>query len=104
MDGGCDFVYAAVLSSTNNRGGPRGAPIDRRQQKEMWSLGYRTWNDEQFKSRVRVNRATFDFILEEINPSIEKTPTNLQPDPIESHRQLEFDTVPAGPWMRFPSN
>ena len=76
--------YGSTCSSSN---GPAAA-VDRPKQKEMWSLGYATWTDAQFKAHVRVNRDTFDFILDEIRPDIEKTPTNLKPNPIEAHRQL----------------
>ena len=82
-------VSHAALAATNKSCiGPRAAAIDRTQQKEMWSFGYSTWTDAQFKARVRVNRDTFNFILDEIRPDIEKTPTNLKPTPIEAHRQL----------------
>ena len=53
---------------------PRKPNIDRTQQKEVWSNGYRAWDDDQFKSRVRINRETFKFILAEIGPSIAKKP------------------------------
>ena len=46
------------------------------------------WDEEQLKSRVRVNRESVEFLLTEIAPSISKTPTNFQPNPIEPHRQL----------------
>ena len=77
----------AVTATNNNRGGPRAAAVDRTKQKEMWSLGYATWTDAQFKARVQVSRDTFNFILDEIRPDIEKTPTNLKPNPIQAHRQ-----------------
>ena len=48
--------HATVAAISKNRGGPRAAAIDRSQQKEMWSLGYSTWTDAQFKARGQVNR------------------------------------------------
>ena len=47
---------AVVVKSGRRRNNPRKPNVDRRHQKEVWSNGYRTWDDEQLKSRVRVNR------------------------------------------------
>ena len=77
-----------VVKGGRRQDHPRKPNINRTQQKEVWSNGYRAWDDDQFKSRVRINRESFEFILAEIGPSIAKTPINLQPDPIEPHRQL----------------
>ena len=38
--------YASILASSSNRGGPRKKPVNRVQQKEMWSNGYVNWDDE----------------------------------------------------------
>ena len=35
-----------------------------------------------------MTRDTFEYILNELSPLITKVPTNLQPNPIEPHRQL----------------
>lgn len=64
--------YASILASTTNRGGPRKKPVDRVQQKEMWSNGYVNWDEERFKARVRVTRDTFQFILDEISRRVQK--------------------------------
>ena len=37
---------------------------------------------------MRINRETFDFILERIAPLIHKEPTYMVTNPIEDHRQL----------------
>ena len=37
---------------------------------------------------MRINRETFDFILERIAHLIHKKPTYMSPNPIEDHRQL----------------
>ena len=66
--------FAAVTDCTSNRSScPRAAAIDRKQQKEMWGFEYSSWNDAQFKARVRVTRVTFEFLLGEIGPDIVKT-------------------------------
>ena len=79
-----------VVQGGRRQDHPRKPNVDRTQQKEVWSNGYRVWDDDQFKSRVRINRESFEFILAEIGKSIayKIAPTNLQPDPIEPHRQL----------------
>ena len=68
-------------------------------QKEVWSNGYRAWDDDQFKARVRINCESFEFILAEIGTSIARIPTNLQPDPIEPHRQLVLTLYRLAHWM-----
>ena len=45
-------------------------------------------SEEEFNSRLRVHRETFEVILGEMGPFITKTPTNFQPNSIEAHRQL----------------
>ena len=43
---------------------------------------------EEFKERMRINRETFDFILEWIAQLIHKDPTYIASNPIQDHRQL----------------
>ena len=99
--------YAAVEAVAN--GGrrpniPRKPNTNRVQQKEVWTNGYRMRDEEQLKSRVRVNRESFEFLLTEIAPSISKTPTNFQPTSIAPHRQLGINLVPVGSWMLVSGN
>ena len=79
---------AVATVSSRKSAAPRRPVINRQQQKESWTEGYRNWSVAHFKARVRVNRDTFEYILEEIRPDIIKTPTNFEPHPIEPHRQL----------------
>jgi hypothetical protein len=84
-------VMAAVstaVSMGERKRGPCKPNIDRTHQKEFWTNGCRTWDNEQFKSRVRLTRESFEYIFTVIGPSIAKTPTNLVPNPIETHGQL----------------
>ena len=39
---------------------------DRLHLKKFWLAGYDNWSSEEFKERMRINRETFDFILEQI--------------------------------------
>ena len=61
---------------------------DRDQQKQLWTDGYQNWTDEEFKENLRIDRGTFQFILEKIDIDIRKEPTVMVPNPIETHRQL----------------
>ena len=66
----------------------RGPVVNREQEKVWWKNAYQNWEDDQFKERFRINRETFNFILQTIEPYITKTPTNIVPDPIEPEKQL----------------
>ena len=79
---------AVAAVSSRKSAAPRRPVINRQQQKESWTEGYRNWSVAHFKARVRINRDIFEYILEEIRPDIIKTPTNFEPHPIEPHRQL----------------
>ena len=50
--------------------------------------GYRNWSDVEFKKKIRINRETFDIILDRIRPELEKKPTNAKPNPLTVGRQL----------------
>ena len=45
---------------------------DRSHLKNFWSAGYDTWSAEKFKEQMRINRETFDFILQQIAHLIHK--------------------------------
>ena len=53
------------------------------EQKKWWTNGYRNWKNEQFRTRLRINRQGFKYLLDELSPLITKTPTNSVPHPIE---------------------
>ena len=78
------IAAAAVLEEKGRK--KRGKNIVR--DKSWWTDGIRNWSDPEFKKRVRINRETFDYLLDRISPQLCKTPTNLNQDPIEPHRQL----------------
>ena len=56
--------------------------------KLWWRNVYFNWDNEQFKSKFRLTKDNFNIILNRIEASIVKTPTNLDPEPIEPNRQL----------------
>ena len=77
------IAYGTALATmSNKRCGPRGKPINRDQQKELWSSGYLAgnWDENAFKARLRVTKDTFEFILNEISPLIRKVPTSHHDD------------------------
>lgn len=86
----------AVVVDEKKRDGQRKPKIDRSHQKNFWTNGYVNWDEEEFKSRVRINRENFEFILTAIRPHITKTPTNFEPRPIEPHRQLALTLYRLG--------
>ena len=49
--------------------------------------GYQYWEEEEFKTRLRISRQTFEFILGIIHPYIFKQTTNLNANPTPD-RQL----------------
>ena len=61
---------------------------DETNQKSFWTTGYLKWSGEEFKERLRLNCANFEFILNRIRAMIVKQPTNMIPNPSEEHRQL----------------
>ena len=49
---------------------------------------YRNCSEEDFKARMRINRTTFNFILDGIYEDIILTPTNLKQNPTSLDPQL----------------
>ena len=75
--------------------------VDRTQDKLWWSNGYEKWTNDQFKHYFRVSRDTFQLILRKIGPFIDKEPTNMGPEPIETHRQLALTIYRLGHGVTF---
>ena len=78
------IAAAIVCSSTKER--KRKGPVEQRDCL-WWQHGYHNWTNEQFKRRRRVNRDTFDFILNAIEDLITKEITKLK-EPVSPDRQL----------------
>ena len=77
----------AVLENVKQR--KDRAPDKQRNVEKLWWLEvYQKYSDEDFKSEMRLNRDTFNYILNEIHDQIVLTPTNLKPNPTPPHRQL----------------
>ena len=56
--------------------------------KLWWRNVYFNWDNEQFKPKFRLTKGNFNIILNRIEASVVKTPTNLVPEPIKPNRQL----------------
>ena len=61
---------------------------DEQRSSSWWRHGYRNWDDSAFKKRLRINRATFQYILGEIEAQLVKEPTRFKPEPIPPDTQL----------------
>ena len=80
-------ALVAILDSKNERK-PKAKDKLRDTGKLWWADVYRNWSEEDFKAKMRINRATCNFILDGIYEDIILTPTNLKPNPTSPDRQL----------------
>ena len=51
---------------------------------------YNHWNDEDVKSKIRINRETFNFVFNENHNDIVMSPTNLNPFQTPPYWQLSM--------------
>ena len=56
--------------------------------KMWWEDVFNHWKDKDFKSKIRINRETFNFVLNEIYDDAVMSPTNLKPFRTPPDRQL----------------
>ena len=76
---------ASTAFSLQKKRAPR-RPIEQQDQR-MWDDGYRSWTNEKFKRKLRVERATFECILDEIRQELVKIPTPMIPHPVPPETQ-----------------
>ena len=89
MDGEFMSIVATMLSNlTVKKTTKKRRSKDVQRGQTWWADGYRNWSDVEFKKKLRLNRETFDFILDRIRPELEKKPTNTKPNPSTVGRQL----------------
>ena len=69
-------------------GKKNGRDPDEKRIKHWWTNGYHSWSDEAFKKRLRVKRETFNFILNEVQDLLIKTPAPMKPEPTPPSTQL----------------
>ena len=80
------LACVAAAQVTKKERKVRGENLQR--DKSWWESGYLNWQENEFKTRLRVSRETFEYILNVIEPHIAKIPTNLNPSPTSADRQL----------------
>ena len=88
MDGEFMSIVATTLSNLTVKKTKKRRSKDVQRDQTWWADGYRNWSDVEFKKKLRLNRETFDFILDRIRPELEKKPTNAKPNPTTVDRQL----------------
>ena len=75
-----------LLGDKNRK--PRGPTRDRKFRKEQWTDFYRQKSDEEFSEKTRINRTTFNLLLNTLWDGLVLTPTNFVPGPTSPDRQL----------------
>ena len=85
-----NFLYSAegILRVNKRMNTERGPNVNKNVGKLSWRNVYFNWDNEQFKSKFRLTKNNFNIILNRIEASTVKTPTNIVPEPTESNRQL----------------
>ena len=92
-EGGLDSIQAGVTAvvvilNCENQRKPKVKDKHTDTGKLWWAKVYRNRSEEDFKAKMRINRTTFNFILDGIYEDIILTPTNLKPNPTSPDRQL----------------
>ena len=88
MGGELDMVEALGLCAATMKRPRKERGADEERSSAWWRNGYRNWDDTAFKKRLRTNRATFQFILGEIEDQLVKEPIRFKPEPIPPDTQL----------------
>ena len=70
-------------------------------KKLWWEDVYNHWKDEDFKGKIRINRETFNFVLNEIPDDIVMSPTNVKPFPTHPDRQLAMTLYRFATWCTY---
>ena len=74
MDGELDMAQALGLCAVAMKRPRKGRSVDEERSSSWWRNGYQNWDDTAFKKRLHTNRATFQFILGEIEDQLVKEP------------------------------
>ena len=88
MDGELDMAQGLGLCAVAMKRPRKGRSVDEERSSLWWRNGYQNWDDTAFKKRLCTNRATFQFILGEIEDQLVKEPTRFKPEPIPPDTQL----------------
>ena len=82
------YIAEGILRVNKHMNTERGLNVNRNVGKLWWRNVYFNWDNEQFKSKFRLRKDNLNIILNVIEASIVKTPTNLVPESIEPDSQL----------------
>jgi len=88
MDGELDTVEALGLCATAVTRPRKEQGANEERSSLWWRNGFQNWDDTAFKKRLSTNRATFQFILGEIEDQLGKEPTCFKPEPIPPDTHL----------------
>ena len=75
-----DAARGVGLLGDKNRK-PRGPTRERKFRKEQWTDLYKQKSDEEFSDKTRINRTTFNLLLNTLWDGLVLTPTNFVPEP-----------------------
>ena len=84
-EGQLEKLTAAVVCCFPKERKPKG-PIEERSN-QWWDYGFCNWTNNQFKKRLKVNRETFNDILESMRELLTKETTKFK-EPVSPERQL----------------
>lgn len=88
MEEELEMSGALGLCAVANKRARKERNPDEQRDSSWWRNGYLSWNDAAFKKRLRINQATFQFILGEVRDKFIKEPTLFKPEPIPPDTQL----------------
>lgn len=85
-----ELAMAEVLGfcAVSNKKARKERSGDEQRSSLWWRNGYLNWDDKAFKKPLRVNQATFQFLLGEVQDQLVKEPTRFKPEPIPPDTQL----------------
>ena len=82
------YTVERILRVNKRMNKERGPNVNRNVGEFWWRIVYFNWDNEQFTQKIRLKKDNFNIIVNRIEASIVKTPTNLVPEPIKPNRQL----------------
>ena len=80
-DSNASFTGVASIANNEKERKKRAQDKCRDTGKLWWEDVHNHWKDEDFKSKIRINREAFKFVLNKIHGDIFMSPTNLKPFP-----------------------
>ena len=75
-ENGFSNILGAIICGCTKERRPKGQNEQR--SSHWWRNGYENWTDKQFKKRFRVNRNTFNYLLQEVQEYITRETTRFK--------------------------